>query len=329
MTRTLPRRDFLSSTRTIKTNLVVSPDTLIQKWVELGYEPGEVVVEPGQFSRRGGILDIWTPSAEAPCRLEFFGNEVDTLRKFDPNTQRTIEPLSSLQVTPAREVIPARGNIPADMVGVVDEFLLPQIHQFPASLLDYLPSKSLVVFYDRELTKSAALEIEEQAVHFRQDSIQEGLLEENFPVPYLPWSELEEGLHSRTCLDLGFSAGDEPSLIAQSFRSPPRFAGRLKNLVDHFTEIQSNGEGFTVVSRQVARLKELWLEKQPGGIPQTTTGFIEGSLTEGWIFSRQDGTNEHLLTDSEIFGWERPHPRAKAVQVAAPPEDGYSDLKHW
>ena len=328
MTRTLPRRDFLSSTRTIKTNQVVSPDTLIQKWVELGYEPGEVVVEPGQFSRRGGILDIWTPSAEAPCRLEFFGNEVDTLRKFDPNTQRTIEPLSSLQVTPARELIPARGNISADVVGVVDEFLLPQIHQFPASLLDYLPSKSPVVFYDRELTKSAALEIEEQAVHFRQDSIQEELLEENFPVPYLPWSELEEGLHSRTCLDLGFSAGDEPSLIAQSFRSPPRFAGRLKNLVDHFLEIQSNGESFTVVSRQVARLKELWLEKQPSGIPQTTTGFIEGSLTEGWIFSRQDGTNEHLLTDSEIFGWERPHPRAKAVQVAAPPEDGYSDLKH-
>lgn len=326
MTRTLPRRDFLSCTRTIKTNQEISPDTLIQKWVELGYEPGEVVVEPGQFSRRGGILDIWTPSAEAPCRLEFFGNEVDTLRKFDPNTQRTIEPLSSLQVSPAREVILSRGNFPANMVGGVDEFLLPQIHQFPASLLDYLPSSSLVVFYDRDLTKSAALEIEEQAVHLRQDSIQEGLLEEDFPVPYLPWSELEESLLTRTCLDLGFSVANEASIIAQSFRSPPRFAGRLKNLVDHLSEIQYKGEDFTVVSRQVARLKELWLEKQFGGSSQTTPGFIEGSLTEGWIFSRQDGVNEHLLTDSEIFGWERPQPRAKAVQVAASPEDGYSDL---
>ncbi len=326
MTRTLPRRDFLTSSRTIKTNQVVSPDALIQKWVELGYEPCEVVVEPGQFSRRGGILDVWTPAAESPCRLEFFGNEIDTLRTFDPNSQRTIEPLDSLQIMPAREVLPARGNLLAEMSGEVDEFLLPLIHTFAASLLDYLPSKSLVVFYDGDLTKSAAAEIEDQAVQLRQDSIREGLLDESFPVPYLTWSELEEGLHLKTCLDLGFSAESEPSLISQAFDSPPRFAGRLKHLIEHFSEIVDSGDRFTIISRQVARLKELWLEKEhAGGIPDIS-GFIEGSLTDGWIFTRPDGKNEHLLTDSEIFGWERPQPRAKTIQIATSPEDSYSDL---
>jgi transcription-repair coupling factor (superfamily II helicase) len=327
MTRTLPRRDFLTSSRMIKINQSFSPDTLIQQFVELGYEPGEVVVESGQFSRRGGILDIWTPAAEAPCRIEFFGNEVDTLRKFDPSSQRTIEPLDALRVTPAREILPARGNSDLGLPDELDEFFLPLIHPFPASLLDYLPSESLVVFYDRELLKSAAEEIEEQAVHLREESIQEGLLAPDFPVPYLPWSELEESFQSRANLDMGFSVEGEPPSIAQAFSSPPRFAGRLKHLVDHLASITANGNTFTLVSRQVARLKELWLEKDLSEQASTLPEFIEGSLTEGWIFTSQNGKQEHLLTDSEIFGWERPQPRMRTVQVAAAPEDGYSDLK--
>ncbi len=327
MTRTLPRRDFLTSTRTIKTGQVTQPEALIQQWVELGYEPSEVVVESGQFSRRGGILDIWTPAADAPCRLEFFGNEVDTLRKFDPSSQRTIEPLLSLQITPAREVLPGRRNPDAELPPETNEFYLPVIHPIQASLLDYLPSNGLIVFFDRELAKSAAGEIEEQAVHLREESIQEGLLDTDFPVPYLSWSEMEENFHHRTCLDLGFSAETEPSPLSQAFSLPPRFAGRLKHLVEHLDEITGQGDRFTVVSRQVARLRELWLEKNAVEGSAEITDFIEGSLTEGWIFSGDDGKRDHLFTDSEIFGWERPQPRAKTTQAAATPEDGYSDLK--
>ncbi len=106
---------------------------------------------------------------------------------------------------------------PCDLPDEMDEFLLPVIHPFPSSLLDYLPSESLVVFYDRELLKSAAEEIEEQAVHLREESIQEGLLAADFPVPYLTWSELEESLLSKVSLDLGFSAEGEPPAISTGF----------------------------------------------------------------------------------------------------------------
>ncbi len=101
----------------------------------------------------------------------------------------------------------------------------------------------------------------------------------------------------------------------------------MKHLVEHLVNITANGDTFTIISRQVARLKELWLEKDSGDQVHSSSEFIEGSLTEGWIFTGLNGKQEHLFTDSEIFGWERPQPRMRAVLAAAAPEDGYSDLK--
>ncbi|NTV37065.1 MAG: hypothetical protein HGA53_08935, partial [Anaerolineaceae bacterium] len=102
MTRTLPRRDFIRYSKTIKRGQEIAPDTLVRSWVDIGYLPAEIVVEAGQFSRRGGILDIWPPSEPMPVRFEFFGDEIDTLRQFDPATQRTLQYFESLLITPAR-----------------------------------------------------------------------------------------------------------------------------------------------------------------------------------------------------------------------------------
>src|SRR5437667_8086829 len=70
---------------------------------DLGYEPVTEVSEPGTFSRRGGIIDIYPASAEQPARVELFGDEIETLRAFDPVTQRSQSPLEHLIVLPARE----------------------------------------------------------------------------------------------------------------------------------------------------------------------------------------------------------------------------------
>ncbi|MBK9613359.1 hypothetical protein [Candidatus Amarobacter glycogenicus] len=63
---------------------------LLEKWLGWGYQPATVVEEPGAFSRRGGIVDVWAPNLPWPLRLEMFGNEIDSLRFFDPSTQRTL-----------------------------------------------------------------------------------------------------------------------------------------------------------------------------------------------------------------------------------------------
>src|SRR5437660_1291731 len=70
---------------------------------DLGYEPVTEVSEPGTFSRRGGIVDIYPASAEQPARVELFGDEIETLRAFDPITQRSQADLAHLDVLPARE----------------------------------------------------------------------------------------------------------------------------------------------------------------------------------------------------------------------------------
>ncbi|NPV57589.1 MAG: hypothetical protein HPY76_13085, partial [Anaerolineae bacterium] len=105
MTRTMPRRDFFRSSRIIKVGMKCTLESLIHEWVGSGYQPVDMVVEPGSFSRRGGLLDIWPPAEPYPVRLDFFGDELDTLRQFDPATQRTVARLESIFITPARELL--------------------------------------------------------------------------------------------------------------------------------------------------------------------------------------------------------------------------------
>ena len=155
----------------------------------LGYEPVSTVVAPGQFARRGGILDIWTSADAQPVRLEFFGDEIDTLRRFDPATQRTIQSLQRLPVTPAREYLVPPGE--AEPVRVQPA---PAPPHWPASLLDYLPRQALVATDDLQAVRDTVLEVEEQAVGLRKDYIEDGELPDDFPVPYLTWSELDDAL---------------------------------------------------------------------------------------------------------------------------------------
>lgn len=151
MTRTLPRRDFLKASKQLKVGQNIAPKNLLEEWLRIGFQPADTVLEPGQFSHRGGLLDIWPQSEPQPVRLDFFGDEIDTIRRFDPASQRTVEQLESILVTPAREFVfsdkpEMAGRL--DQPGRISEFLIPLFHQFPASLLDYLPQKSLVLVDD-------------------------------------------------------------------------------------------------------------------------------------------------------------------------------------
>src|SRR5690606_36185961 len=67
----------------------ISPDELVTRLIHLGYRTAPTVEEPGEINRRGGILDIFPPGDDMPLRIEFFGDEVDSLRRFDPVTQRS------------------------------------------------------------------------------------------------------------------------------------------------------------------------------------------------------------------------------------------------
>ncbi len=80
-------------------------EALVARLLEIGYEHEAVCESPGQLSVRGGLLDIFPAGAQDPVRLEFFGDEVESIRKFDPTSQRSYDSIERLVVTPAREVL--------------------------------------------------------------------------------------------------------------------------------------------------------------------------------------------------------------------------------
>ncbi|MGD0609975.1 MAG: transcription-repair coupling factor [Anaerolineales bacterium] len=320
MTRTLPRRDFLSASKQVKVGQSISIEALLVEWVKNGYQGVDTVLEPGQFSHRGGILDIWPPSEPFPTRLDFFGDEVDTIHSFDPTSQRTVTELQAVLLTPAREFL-------VTTPGGFSEFHIPRLHPNAGTLLDYLPRGALVVVDDWGLLESTVNEHEEQAVKFRAESIAEGTLPADFPVPYLTWSELSDRLQSLSCLEVGHSTAqldvegqtDTESLAAQ-FGHIEHFAGRLKPFIEYLEKMIAASHSIVVVSRQASRLEELWAE-QPLPAAAAPPEFVEGSLSEGWSLG-----NSLLITDAEVFGWERPQPRQRPQPGAETPEAAYADL---
>ncbi len=347
MARTLPRREFLKAAKLLRVGKQMLITSLLETWVRIGYEPVNTVLEPGQFSHRGGLLDIWPPAEEYPVRLDFFGNELDTIKSFDPASQRTIDSLNKILITPAKEYLlpdPQTSNsLTPD--SQFSEFHIPILHPFPASLIDYLPTNALVLIDDISFSSSTADEIEEQAVKFREESVKEEILGDDFPIPYLSWSELEDALYNRPRLELGYSTAraDMPS----DFTALPRFSGRLKPFMDFLAERVASGDDVFVASRQCERLSNLWRERHAFEDSEyKSPTFICDSLSGGWSLAlpsvppdggetspfphrgkAEKGGTTHLITDSEIFGWQRPLPRRRQRVKANAPEAVYADLK--
>ncbi len=80
-----------------------SPEELVEKLIATGYMREDPVTAVGEFSMRGGIVDVWPPGREAPVRLEFFGDTVDSLREFDPENQLSTSQLKAVEVPPMQE----------------------------------------------------------------------------------------------------------------------------------------------------------------------------------------------------------------------------------
>ncbi len=105
MQKTLPARAFRMALRPLRVGSFVQLDVLTGRWVQSGYEPVQVVEEPGTFARRGGIVDIWPPNLSHPVRIDLFGDEVETLRAFDPATQRSERQLEKVLIGPGSEAL--------------------------------------------------------------------------------------------------------------------------------------------------------------------------------------------------------------------------------
>ena len=105
--RTIPSSVLLDTVFSLTVGASYQIDDLIQKLTDFGYSRCSVVEGVGQFAVRGGILDIYSPDADHPVRIEFFGDELDTMGFFDPETQRRIENINTVTILPVGETQPA------------------------------------------------------------------------------------------------------------------------------------------------------------------------------------------------------------------------------
>ena len=104
--RTIPPETLHISAFTLRTGGCYEQESLLKRLAEAGYTRCPMVEGPGQFAVRGGIIDIFSPAADQPVRTEFFGDELDTMGYFDPDTQRRTENLDELLVLPVGETQP-------------------------------------------------------------------------------------------------------------------------------------------------------------------------------------------------------------------------------
>ena len=104
--RTIPPETLKQAAFTLESGNEYNLDSLIQKLVSSGYSHCGMVEGPGQFAVRGGILDIYSPAADRPVRMEFFGDELDTMGYFDPVSQRRTENVTEFTVLPVGETQP-------------------------------------------------------------------------------------------------------------------------------------------------------------------------------------------------------------------------------
>jgi transcription-repair coupling factor (superfamily II helicase) len=101
--RLFPRDYYAGLAVTLHRGEEVDVETLVSHLASIGYTRMDLVEMPGQFTRRGGILDIYSPEAERPVRIEFFGEEIDTIRTFDAETQRSLATLDETLLMPLTE----------------------------------------------------------------------------------------------------------------------------------------------------------------------------------------------------------------------------------
>ncbi|MCD4685630.1 MAG: hypothetical protein K8S97_06820, partial [Anaerolineae bacterium] len=367
MQKTMPVREFRAGSRALRVGGRTELEKLLRTWLQFGYEPASVVVEPGTFSRRGGIIDVFPMAAREPVRIEFFGDEIESIRTFNPATQRSTGHVEYVNITPAREALPRFAPLVAerldewfaaqpdpddDVTSTLPdhellaqgtafpllEFYLPHLYSHPANVLDYLPDDALIIVDDWDALQDHIADLEEQALSARQDKQDSEHLPPDVPLPYLTWPELQDELSTRPVLHLGTNPEfpvSAAATVGDLFAPGPRHGGQLRAVMDELGRLYDQGERVIAVTQQAQRIAELWSEQETYITPVTRITDLNetGQLVyvEGTLtegWTLSTPTEHiHLLTDAEIFGWRRPEPRRRRQPRAQSPESNYADLE--
>jgi transcription-repair coupling factor (superfamily II helicase) len=336
MQRSVSHADFEAASHRIETGMRASPFDLLTRWQGIGYRVESTVDVPGTVSHRGGIVDIYPSHNEMPARIEFFGDTIETIRLFDPATQRSIGTVPAIWVTPSTELLAIASSDTdrlrtalnkLDLSGLTAEaarqfkqdlemvenrgkisdpaIYAPLLNK--ASLIDYLPENGLIILDDSDSIRAEFEQIESDTEGIRQERIRRHVLPEDFPRAFFSWTEIEPALEGHRKLEFSSWKAEEDRRTLP-FKPAPTYAGQVPVFVQKVGELLKQKKSVIVVSHQAGRLSELFEEQDivapvvdtfKGDFGQPSMTLLQGLLGEGWCLDGQT----YLFTDTEIFGF--------------------------
>ncbi|ACX53150.1 transcription-repair coupling factor [Ammonifex degensii KC4] len=297
----------------------LSPEELGQRLVETGYVRVSAVEVPGQFARRGGIVDFFPPSSPLPVRVEFDGDEIARIATFDPASQRSQTRLEAVKVEPAvevpnpctgREILPESWFLSQGEDSFpYPEVLLPCLFPRVVSLLAYLPPGAPLALVEAQAAEKAAREAEERQMEICREMIAKKKLPEESRKAFLSWSEVakELSLYPHR-LRLSFLPEKNGEVLGLAVRTAPSFLGKFAQLAEEIQEFMRHYRVILLVDKEervkgvVEGLKEYGIIPRltPDSAPVGTVTVVKGgNLREGFIFPEAQFV---LLTPAEIFG---------------------------
>lgn len=303
--------DFLESLEKIKEQLIhyesdstVDTEQLKNQLVVLGYERVGQVEMPGQFSVRGGIVDIYCLTEENPWRIELWGDEIDSIRSFDPESQRSLENLEELTIYPAVEHIGDK-----DMV----------------SFLDYFPEERTIIFLDEpnRLTEKGGA-VEEEYRQSRMHREEKG--SRNLPENWLcSFEQLQKELNKRNCISVcalepkqaGWKVREKFYLEVKSISA---YNNSFELLVKDLHQYKKQGYRIALLSGSRTRAERLAKDLQEEGLAAFYGQDYDREICPGEIMlvygHAKKGFEYPLIkfavmTESDIFGQEQKKKKKK------------------
>ncbi len=353
--RLLPRAVLAEACLRLKPGGTMEREALITRLLRLGYRRTSVVDIPGEFSIRGGIVDIYSTAYDEPLRLELLGDTIESVRLFDQATQKSVATRDHAWVLPARELLhldgrPESPDTGLDALPPDAEWRGPDVYGQMDTLPEYFSTPPILVFDNPPALARKASEFWEELedAHARHSGKQD---REPYPEPdrlFLTWEEVPALSASWPCLATAPIASlDESWQPAMTFPVHSPASAGLAQRGTPFTEtlailnrLRNNGPVLLVArSRgQVDRLLALfgehdlpaarwtpqrWTPTQRGaGAPQKPPFYLlQGDLSAGLIF---DGERLTIVTEEELFAKgarHRPPPKSKSAAFLSSLED--------
>ncbi len=319
----------------------ISRDDLILQLRSMGYFHEDPVAGPGEFSFRGGIIDVFSPSYETPVRLEFFGDEIESIRHFDPSTQRSVGLIRDCEIVPMRELTPSADEIAqwneraqrrwsevrfaerlSELFQFTEngelfngfEFLFPLVMPLSSTLFDYLAGRQqelVLVLSEPEELLSIVEDRWEKARQGYQDCDLEGIPALPPASLYLDWSRVEGWFEAFPTYRVEVLSSHPEEAERFDFRPVVSYRGRIQEVLKEIDQSRKADEQVIFVMHtegMMERLAEIFREYE-AGITVARSGFQEALLhpvavTVGKLESGFSSAELGLrvITEKEVFG---------------------------